>query len=96
MASDRTWFKTQTSVDAKVVANGLSLVNVNYVRIKMPIYEFECDNDNCECNARVEKWLSVTEPHDLECPFCHSTMRKVYSSVGIHFKGSGFYSTDNK
>jgi putative FmdB family regulatory protein len=62
----------------------------------MPIYEFECDNANCECNARVEKWLSVMEPHDLECPFCGSNMRKVYSSVGVAFKGSGFYSTDNR
>ena len=60
----------------------------------MPIYEFECPNENCECNARVEKWLSVNEPHDLECPFCHETMVKIYSSIGISFKGSGFYSTD--
>jgi putative FmdB family regulatory protein len=64
---------------------------------QMPIYEFECDNENCEANARYEKELSIAEPHDLECPFCHASMRKVYSSVpAVHFKGSGFYSTDSK
>ena len=62
----------------------------------MPTYEFECDNEKCESNARIEEWLSLTEPHDLECPFCHSSMHKVYSSVGVSFKGSGFYSTDNR
>jgi putative FmdB family regulatory protein len=62
----------------------------------MPTYEFECDNEHCESNARIEKWMSIHEPHDLECPFCHSSMSKVYSSVGIAFKGTGFYSTDNR
>ncbi len=39
------------------------------------------DNENCESNARIEQWMSINEPHDLECPFCHSSMHKVYSSV---------------
>ena len=61
----------------------------------MPIYEFECNNEICEANARYDKELSISEPHDLDCPFCGETMRKVYSSVpAVHFKGSGFYSTD--
>ena len=65
------------------------------VRYLMPIYEFECNNDQCEANARYDKELSISEPHDLDCPFCGETMRKVYSSVpAFHFKGSGFYSTD--
>ena len=64
--------------------------------IPMPTYEFECDNEHCESNARIEEWLSINEPHDLECPFCHSAMHKVYSSIGVSFKGSGFYSTDNR
>ena len=65
------------------------------VRYLMPIYEFECNNDQCEANARYDKELSISEPHDLDCPFCGETMGKVYSSVpAVHFKGSGFYSTD--
>lgn len=62
----------------------------------MPIYEFECDNEKCEANARYEQEFKISEPHDLECPFCHASMHKVYSSVGVAFKGSGFYSTDNR
>jgi len=62
----------------------------------MPTYEFECDNEKCESNARIEEWLSLSEPHDLECPFCHAPMHKIYSSIGVSFKGSGFYSTDNR
>lgn len=63
----------------------------------VPIYEFECNNEICEANARYDKELSISEPHDLDCPFCGETMRKVYSSVpAVHFKGSGFYSTDSR
>lgn len=62
---------------------------------QMPIYEFECDNEKCEANARIEKEISITKSHEIECPFCGENMRKVYSSVpAVHFKGSGFYSTD--
>jgi putative FmdB family regulatory protein len=56
----------------------------------MPIYEFECTNDQCEANLRYEKELKMSEPHDVECGFCHAPMSKVYSSFGIQFKGSGF------
>jgi putative FmdB family regulatory protein len=62
----------------------------------MPIYEFECDNELCEANARYDKELSINEPHDVDCPFCGSTMRKIYSSVPVHFNGKGFYSTDSR
>ena len=61
----------------------------------MPIYEFECTNDRCEANLRYEKELKINEPHDVECGFCHEPMRKIYSSFGISFKGSGFYKTDS-
>jgi putative FmdB family regulatory protein len=59
----------------------------------MPIYEFECD---CEANLRFEKEFKINEPHTLECPVCSGEMRKVYSAPNVHFKGSGFYSTDSK
>jgi putative FmdB family regulatory protein len=61
---------------------------------QMPIYEFECTNDKCEANLRYEKELSINEDHDVECGLCYQPMRKIYSSFGIQFKGSGFYSTD--
>lgn len=62
----------------------------------MPIYEFECDNEDCEANLRYEKEFSIKEPHHVTCQFCGDTMRKVYSSVPAIFKGSGFYKTDNR
>jgi putative FmdB family regulatory protein len=61
----------------------------------MPIYEFECTNEDCEANLRYEKEFSINEPHDPKCQFCHSSMQKIYSVPNIQFKGSGFYSTDN-
>jgi len=62
----------------------------------MPTYEFECDNDKIESIAFIVEWLSLSDPLDLECPFCHAPMHKIYSSIGVSFKGSGFYSTDNR
>ena len=60
----------------------------------MPIYEFECTNEDCEANLRYEKEMSIHEPHDPKCAFCHSSMQKIYTSVPVHFRAKGFYSTD--
>jgi predicted nucleic acid-binding Zn ribbon protein len=62
----------------------------------MPVYEFECSNDLCEANLRYEKDLKISEPHDVDCGFCHEPMTKIYSSVPVIFKSGGFYSTDSK
>jgi putative FmdB family regulatory protein len=63
----------------------------------MPIYEFECDNtEGCESNLRYEKEIPLALPHVYDCPICGSPMRKIYSSVPVHFKAGGFYSTDSK
>lgn len=62
----------------------------------MPIYEFECQNDQCEANARYDKEFPINVEHEFDCPFCGEAMRKVYSSVPAIFKGSGYYSTDNR
>jgi putative FmdB family regulatory protein len=71
------------------------MCHVALARYLMPIYEFECTNEDCEANLRYEKELSIHEPHSVKCQFCHSDMAKIYSVPGIQFKGSGFYSTDN-
>ncbi len=58
----------------------------------MPTYEYHCDS--CDRNFDV-----VQSFHDdpLEtCPTCGSPVRKVFGSVGIVFKGSGFYKTDSR
>lgn len=60
----------------------------------MPIYEFQCSNDECESNLRIEKELRFHEPHEITCPICDEEMRKIYSANPVIFKAKGFYSTD--
>ena len=56
----------------------------------MPIYEYRCD----ECGASFEVMQKMTDDPLTECEKCGGTLRKVLHPVAIHFKGSGFYTTD--
>ena len=56
----------------------------------MPIYEYACTH----CGERTEAKQSFTDPPLEECPFCGGKLRKLFSPVGIVFKGTGFYATD--
>lgn len=58
----------------------------------MPTYEYECTS----CHERVEAVQKFTDPPLTTCPLCGGELRKVFSSVGIVFKGSGFYKTDSR
>lgn len=58
----------------------------------MPIYEYACT----ACGERTEAKQGFDDPPLTECPHCGGSLRKLYSPVGIVFKGSGFYSTDAK
>ncbi|MFN2595162.1 MAG: FmdB family zinc ribbon protein [Actinomycetota bacterium] len=58
----------------------------------MPIYEYACT----ACGERTEARQSFEDPPLEECPHCGGKLRKLYSPVGVVFKGSGFYSTDAK
>ena len=59
----------------------------------MPTYEYACSN----CDTTHEVQQKMTDPTLTECPSCgQSTLRKLFSGVGIHFKGSGFYRTDSR
>jgi putative FmdB family regulatory protein len=55
----------------------------------MPIYEYRCT----QCHHTFERHLSVGAPAPA-CPKCGSQSKKVYASVGLIFKGSGFHTTD--
>jgi putative FmdB family regulatory protein len=55
----------------------------------MPTYEYRCT----QCQHLFERYQAVGEPPP-ECPRCGSPSRKVYASVGLVFKGSGFHTTD--
>ena len=59
----------------------------------MPTYEYACSN----CDTTHEVQQKMTDPTLTQCPSCgQSTLRKLFSGVGIHFKGSGFYRTDSR
>jgi putative FmdB family regulatory protein len=58
----------------------------------MPTYEYACT----ECGDRTEVVQSISDPPPTTCAVCGGTLRKVFSPVGIVFKGSGFYRTDSR
>ena len=58
----------------------------------MPTYQYACT----ECGERLEAVQSFSDAPLTECPSCGGRLRKVFSPVGIVFKGSGFYRTDSR
>ena len=60
----------------------------------MPRYQYACTNP--EGKHEFEVVQSFTDEPLSECTACGSPVRKVYGSVGVVFKGSGFYRTDSR
>ena len=60
----------------------------------MPTYQYACSNT--EGKHEFEVVQSFTDAAVAECPQCGAPVRKVYGSVGVVFKGSGFYRTDSR
>ena len=60
----------------------------------MPTYQYVCTN--AEDKHEFEVVQSFSDPSVTECPQCGAPVRKVYGSVGVVFKGSGFYRTDSR
>ena len=58
----------------------------------MPTYAYACT----ACDNRFEVHQSFTDDALTQCPECDGRIRKLFSSVGIVFKGSGFYRTDSR
>ena len=59
----------------------------------MPTYQYQCD----DCGAPLEVVQSFSDDALTQCPACGAnSLRKVYGSVGVVFKGSGFYRTDSR
>ena len=58
----------------------------------MPTYAYACS----ACDHRFEIVQSFSDDALTECPQCHGKLRKLFNSVGIVFKGSGFYRTDSR
>src|SRR2546423_2538900 len=57
----------------------------------MPTYEYRCT----DCEEHLEVVQSFSDDPLTRCPNCGGQLRKVFSPVGIVFKGSGFYKTDS-
>jgi len=58
----------------------------------VPTYQYACT----ACDERLEAVQTFTDAPLTECPACGGTLRKVFSAVGVVFKGSGFYKTDSR
>ena len=58
----------------------------------MPTYEYACT----KCGHQFEEFQSFSDAVLTECPECKGEVQKVYSNVGVVFKGSGFYKTDSR
>ena len=58
----------------------------------MPTYEYAC----AECGERLEAVQKFSDDPLTVCPACGGRLRKLFSPVGIVFKGSGFYRTDSR
>ncbi|MFF3347497.1 FmdB family zinc ribbon protein [Streptomyces sp. NPDC002779] len=58
----------------------------------MPTYQYQCT----ECGEGLEAVQKFTDDALTECPDCSGRLKKVFSAVGIVFKGSGFYRNDSR
>lgn len=58
----------------------------------MPTYSYACT----ECDNKFDIVQSFSDDALTECPQCTGRLRKLFNSVGIVFKGSGFYRTDSR
>ena len=58
----------------------------------MPTYAYACR----DCDHRFEAVQSFSDDSLTVCPECSGSLRKVFNSVGVVFKGGGFYRTDSR
>ncbi|WP_343046264.1 FmdB family zinc ribbon protein [Psychromicrobium silvestre] len=70
----------------------MSLVSNARRIIHVPTYAYACK----DCGHAFDIQQSFTDSSLTVCPECGGQLRKKFSSVGVSFKGSGFYSTDSR
>jgi len=58
----------------------------------MPVYQYLCP----KCNLKFELKQSFSDESIVTCPKCQNGAQRLFSPVPVIFKGSGFYSTDNR
>ena len=62
---------------------------------QLPRYDYRCTSDACE-NGTFEVSKSYNDTSATLCPVCSVEAKKLLSPIAVHFKGSGFYVTDNR
>jgi putative FmdB family regulatory protein len=58
----------------------------------MPIYEYKCTT--CDTKQAIVKKADERDKDLPVCRICKMDMKRVYSNIGVAFKGNGFYTTD--
>lgn len=58
----------------------------------MPTYQYACT----ACGHQLEAVQTFADDPLTECPACEGRLRKLFSGIGVVFKGSGFYRTDSR
>jgi putative FmdB family regulatory protein len=58
----------------------------------VPIYEYKCR----KCSVKTNITRGFNDTDTPACSTCNLDLTRVYSSIGVSFNGSGFYSTDKK
>ncbi|MFC0315814.1 FmdB family zinc ribbon protein [Gordonia phosphorivorans] len=58
----------------------------------MPTYSYACT----DCDNKFDIQQSFSDDALTKCPQCDGKLRKLFNSVGVVFKGSGFYRTDSR
>lgn len=58
----------------------------------MPLYEYRCE----DCGVRFERRQHISDEPVKVCPECGGKVHRLIHPVGVIFKGSGFYVTDNR
>jgi putative FmdB family regulatory protein len=81
-----------TSDGAPLALGGCECQQPSDPEDRVPTYQYACT----ECGEQLEAVQSFSDPALTECPACQGRLRKVFNSVGIVFKGSGFYRNDSR
>ena len=58
----------------------------------MPAYDYRCTS----CDERFEITRSISDTGEVCCPACGAAAKRVFTPLGVHFKGTGFHNTDYK
>ncbi len=68
------------------------LTKLTYSEVSVPTYSYACT----ECDNRFDIVQAFTDDALTTCQRCSGRLRKIFNSVGVVFKGSGFYRTDSR